>query len=506
MKMPVHDDNPNYFALSNQESQIANRFNIIVQDLIPKYTQIVNDKPEWSVTPAFVKDMLSALRRRRISFELLSQVSDRVLSNKWYTLIVAGEIKTEKQLLYCMLTSENNKNSILIPENSKFYEINHASAYYPASSENYDIERDILGLTRDHKFLFSTEYFNLVLVKDIQQAMAAPEDAEGNWIIKSSPMFTPFIFTGRNSIVNATAGTMDNRGRTFFTLSGGNVKWDINNEFQQLLKSNKRAQDLLDYLQHIAALRGYSSTCIAVDTREIKELWNISDTKNFNEQLDNAIKILDHAKISGKTTKGDFDNKKISQDATKRFKGKLIFYFTDEWLAIMKSIKENQIYSPLIQALSPKNCSKAIARKFINHKRFNAGEQNENRISVKNLLEVTDLPLISDLERPSKASYQIIRPFNEALKDIKEIGLFSSRYLKYGGKKLSPQEEKLAKTDYNFWSNLIIEADWITNIDYSLLIEKKEARKEIAAKEAQQPKRKRGRPRKNSSPSSGETP
>lgn len=496
MLAPQHN-NPDYFGLTEEQASLVQRFSNTLQAITPKYTKMINDRLAWEISPELIKDLIAALRRKRISFDTLVNLADSVLNGKWYTLILSGSVPSNK-FLYLLITSESNGKGALVEENSEFYSLNHSSSILPASSDVYNKEREALGLTLEHKFLFSTEYFDLTTIQDINKAMAAPEDAEGNWIIKSSPLFTPFVYSGKK---NASAGKMENKGNTIFSLSGGNVRWDISNEFLAI-SSNKRAQDLLDYFQHLAAISGYTSTCVYADTKEIKKLWNVSDNKNFNEQLITALRILDNAKISGKTYKGDFDNKRISQDSTKLARGKLIFYFTDEWLEILKATKENLAYSPLIQALPVKNCSKPIARKFFENMRNNAGEHNQYKLSVKALLAVTDLPAITDLERASQASQRIIKPFNDSLADIKNYGIFSYRYLKHGGKKLSPQEEKQAKTDYYFWSELVIEI-YDVHVNYSILEEKKAARKEIAEKEALLPKGKRGRHKKSAPSPSG---
>lgn len=500
MKSIPHND-PDFFGLSTEQFNLLNRFQITLDSIIPKYTQLVNNKPTWSISSELIKDLLSALRKKRISFDVVSKIADSVLSGKWYTLMLAGDVPLDKdkKFLFYLITSEAQGKPTLINEDNEYYNIiNDPDLSFPRSSANHKKETEALGLTPDHKFLYSIEHYYLTTVKAIANAMATPEDENGNWIIKSSPLFTPFVYSGKK---NSHAGKMEDRGKTIFALSGGNVRWDISNEFLAI-SSNKRAQDLLDYFQHLAASTGYNSTCVYADTKDIKKLWNVSDNKNFNEQLITALRILDNAKISGKTYRGDFDNKRISQDSTKLSRGKLIFYFTDEWLAILKATKENLAYSPLIQALPVKNCSKPISRKFFENMRNNAGEQNQYKLSVKSLLAVTDLPAITDLERASQASQRIIKPFNDSLDDIKNYGIFSYRYLKHGGKKLSPQEEKQAKTDYYFWADLIIEI-YDVHVNYSILEERKAARKEIAEKEALQPKKKRGRPKKAESSPSG---
>lgn len=492
MKDIRHND-PDYYLLTDAQASLLLRFSNVLNTITPKYTKMINNRLAWEINPELIRDLLSALRKKRISFDAVAEIADTVLSSKWYTLIVAGDIpaKGEQAILFYLITSESNGKASLVPEDNEYYKIFH-------SSDVHTKERKVLGLSPEHKFLFASEYLDLITAADIKKAMVAPEDSEGNWIIKSSPLFTPFVYSGKK---NAAAGKMESKGNTIFSLSGGKIKWEISNDFLAI-SSNKRAQDLLDYFSHIAAISGYNSTCVYAETKDIKKLWNVSDNKNFNEQLINALKILDNAKISGTTYRGDFDNKRISQDSTKLVRGKLIFYFTDEWLAILKATKENLAYSPLIQALPVKNCSKPIARKFFEHMRNNAGESNQFRLSVQSLLAVTDLPAVADLERVSQASQRIIKPFNDSLDDIKNYGIFSFRYLKHGGKKLSPQEEKQAKTDYYFWADLIIEI-YDVHVNYSILEERKAARKEITEKEAQQPKKKRGRPRKSESSPSG---
>ena len=498
MKAPQHN-NPDYFGLTEEQASLIQRFSNTLQAITPKYTKMINDRLAWTISPELIKDLISALRKKRISFDTLANLADSVLNGKWYTLILSGSVPSNK-LLYLLITSESNGRGKLVEENSEFYSINHSSSILPASSDVCNKEREALGLTLEHKFLFSTEYFDLTTIQDINKAMTAPEDAEGNWIIKSSPLFTPFVYSGKK---NASAGKMENKNEIIYSLSNGNssVKWFISKEFNSL-GSNKRAQDLYDYFVHLAAMSGYNSTCIFAETKDIKKLWNVSDNKNFTKQLNSALRILDKARMSGKTYRGDFDNKKISQDTTKLVRGKLIFFFTDEWLEIIKQTKENLAYNSLIQALPVKNNSKPIAWKFQEHMRYNAGEPNMYRLSVKTLLSVTDLPSIDDLERASQASQRIIKPFNDSLADIKNFGIFSYRYLKHGGKKLSPQEEKQAKTDYYFWSELIVEV-YDVKLNYSILEEKKAARKEIAEKEALRPKAKRGRPKKSAPYPSG---
>ncbi len=114
--------------------------------------------------------------------------------------------------------------------------------------------------------------------------------------------------------------------------------------------------------------------------------------------------------------------------------------------------------------------------KITNHKQMNLGKTNENIISVKTLIENSDLP--QENERIKAINQKIVEPFERDMDALEKD--FSWEYVDKDNNIL--EKEKRPHTNYNEWLSRNIKITWKQEFP-SQLKDKKEKRKEYIKKD-----------------------
>lgn len=129
-----------------------------------------------------------------------------------------------------------------------------------------------------------------------------------------------------------------------------------------------------------------------------------------------------------------------------------------------------------------------IANAFIDARRYNAGEKNENTLSVKALLErcpmIPTYESLPELGYKGQARQRIINPFIKALEYLEnEKGLFTYRFQEPGGKLYKNGRFEAWENDYSKFISLMVAVEWKEpyTADQAHLIEQKEKRAKQAA-------------------------
>lgn len=485
------------YALTYKESRYIIRIGNIISEVQSSY--IATDesgKVETQSNADSKAAILQAFKNKRISRVTALALANRILSGKWYSLLIYGnqaaldEIRAAtgfKGMVYFIECSDN-KNGVIHPaEYPAFYSLREARL---SPAQHRIAERDALGLTTEYKYLYSAE---LYILKDIIALCAEPErvdgEAGGYWKMKSSPMIAALALASpRTKRVDIIGDTV--------TLQSQNVAIYLTNETSRAVLRDINAAKLLDLVYKEAYQTGYKQMRFSFPLKEIMEAQGRTDEKTARKQYQKAIDLLDGIELKA-IAGGDSRNVAVSQRDGGVHGGRVNFTVTLAFLEGLKSTKQVALYHPLMQKLPAKGNAYPFARAFMEQKRRNIGKDYgiENRLSVINLLSISTLPSI-DRVPSGQAGQKIIEPFHKALDAIEEAGIFSYRFCHSNGIDLTDSELAQIDTDYILFASLYIEVKWFIEPDYTNLLEKKEQRKALAAAKAQQP-RKRGRPRKN---------
>ena len=259
--------------------------------------------------------------------------------------------------------------------------------------------------------------------------------------------------------------------------------------FKDIAGLQQSTQQLMDIISARFIDSSKKSPYVTFTVDEYMKLRNLKDRKSAIEQLDKDCTTLMNIMISSKgNKKGDpgfdkfhiFDRAKVENGIVLVAYGTTFFSYASQYG-----------YMPYPQQLLTLNSRKSkhayyLLRKITEHKNMNFGKPNENRISVKALLEACpEMPTYEQVMKTGKhVSQRIIEPFEHAMNLCKET--FEWEYCKHNGEPLTDKEAELP--DYKTFISLMVEIKWK---DYP---EQTRRAKRIAAPEgkAKKPGRKKG--------------
>lgn len=492
------EEAPGLFALTYKESRYIIRIGNIISEVLNSY--IATDesgKVEKQPGTESKAAILQAFKDKRISRATALALASRVLSGKWYSLLLYGNqaaldairADTGYEGIIYFIECSDGKNGVIHPaEHPAYYSIRDTSL---SLAQMKIAERDALGLTADYKYLYSAE---LYILKDIVALCAEPErvdgEAGGYWKMKSSPMIAALALasprTQRIDIMSDTAA-----------LQSQNVTVYLTNETSRAVLRDINAAKLLDLVYKEAYQTSYKQMRFSFPLKEVMQMQGKTDEKAARAQYTKALDLLDGIELEARAG-ADYQRVAVSQRESGINNGRINFTITLAFLEGIRNTKQVALYHPLMQKLPAKGNAYPFARAFMEQKRRNIGKAYgiENRLSVVNLLGISTLPNI-DRVPSGQAGQKIIEPFRRALDAIEEAGIFSYRLCHSNGIDITDGELARIDTDYSLFASLYIEVKWFTEPDYSHLLERKEQHKALAAAKAQPP-RKRGRKPKSS--------
>ena len=485
----IQNNNPKHFALTSDEGDLVIKIDDIISAFNNNFIVVDENGKSQLVLPNDYYQQVKAkiqrtqYNRKRINLKKAEELAKRIFSKPWYTIMIAGESEKTGKLLCRMVSSETKGKSVLIKENSPFYSLPVSSGQFISTitDENYLEERKALGLSPEHKFLYSVEY---VALKNILRLKNAPGEfnvvPSGEWIIKSSPMLTLPVNVGRKAITQVVEGKRQDRGKMIIPIGTQSITFTPNKAAANFLKGNINAQKLLDTIQHEAALAGYKTTRLAIPLKKILEERGLKDMKELKKQLTAAAAILDDMSFTGQLGGGDYEKLAVTQGDTDIKNGFLYVNINEKFFSALKQTKQVLLYTPEIMKLPSMGYSYGFARYFAEHKRKNLGKPNENRISVETLLEIAPYPLYDELPDKGQASQKIIEPFLNCFDKIADNGIFSFKFVRQRGEPLSETEWEDLVKNYRLFASLMVEVVWFDEPDYASVMA---ARNKAKAKE-----------------------
>lgn len=489
------EDFPEEYALTQREAVRVGNAQRIINDVLKRY--IATDEQgniSYVLNTSSAAAVGEAFKKKGPSFKNLVKLSQRVLASEWYTLTLATEEKVLDEagpgfmVLYLVTRDSFAENKVV----KAVREPIEGPLFNTVCMKEL---REQLGLADNNRFLYPAEWEALLLISKIATVYtgeSAPTQ-ENTSIVKSAPVLMALISVEKNSI-----GRFDKTTKTVTYQAGGGVEITIPADAQGVIALNDpNAAKMLDLLQILAYKAGYADTLVSIPFREFMEIRGLKDIKSAKEQAHKAIDTLDNLSFTFTDKKGNMQRIALSQ-RTSGVSGRGIYFrYNQDYFGYLKATKEKTEYPMAMQRLSGR--SYIFARWIIDQKRRNLGRDGniENRVSVSKLLKISGLPQPNEV--PSgHIKKRITLPFDKALEDIVNNGdiIAGFTYRHRGGRELTDEETETMWTDYNLFKSLVIETEWGSmEPEYSQIRERRAAHKAIAATSTE-PKKKRGRPKK----------
>jgi hypothetical protein len=296
----------------------------------------------------------------------------------------------------------------------------------------------------------------------------------------NKPRYTPLL---QGPSTNIFSRIRDTEGRDSFRIDRlGNASMTLNGLTVAIEKYNaiNRKLDvlpkmLLDIL--IQKLTEASSNkTLMLPLKEYMNLRGLADLKTAYKQVEGSLRILLAAKLSFKKHPkyygGDFLNINILSMAGID-NGKIAVHFGEDFYGIIKRYPKMQQCLLSYRINVKKNPhGYLMLRRIAEHKRANLGKENEDRVSVAELIDATSIQQYDSLGEGRHFQQQVKGPFERDMDALKDI--LAWQYCGKDGSSPLDKNTYAKKSDY-FYS-LYVKIDWLNAPDYTEVLTAKNKR------------------------------
>lgn len=223
-----------------------------------------------------------------------------------------------------------------------------------------------------------------------------------------------------------------------------------------------------DFLMYYYTNKGLDTPrMVSFSVREYMEIRGLKDYKHARQQIDEEMTNLNNITLEftekGKTKSESETYFEIGIGAKESGIKRGQVYFKLGETFYKNFIKRGSYPMPYPESLFKIDTKRDATTynlhyKALEHKNMNRGKKNENRISVRTLLNCcTELPTYEKIKDTGRINKRIIEPFENALEKIPD---FSWHYIKSKGELLTDEERSENTSDYHKWVDLMIEFTW----------------------------------------------
>lgn len=474
---------PEYYVITEAEYIAVLKADSAIDRVTRRYMAI-NERGQRSiiVTDATLKEIRAAFKEEDINERAIVALANDVLSRrKWYYIsVVVGEDGQTKPG-YVVFTSDGRQQEV--------GELNGAG------EGNIPELAAALNMPREYKYLPSDWWYAIKQIDTIFNSHITEQN--GIAIAPPELMIRQGVITNTLTKIRAVEGrnTEINPITHEATIKKGNFILTVPN-YTTTKGLRTSTHQLLDALVLELTKTGAKSPTVIVPLDQYMSMRGLKDRKETKAQVVDDMKILKHASVTGEERRGkntqSYSFVNIADSGEVARNGDIVFTFGTTFYNMLLGYPVMP-YSILLQSIdSRKNPnSYYMLRKILEHKNMNQLRTNENRISVRTLLEVA--PYIPSFDEVMKGN----RNVRERIIDVFERDLdalsseFKWEYINSGGAPLT--DEQLANMNYDIFSELCIEVHWLSTFEYS---RQKALDRRAKAKEAGAKPKKRGRPKK----------
>lgn len=505
---------PNAYALSANETIQIERINKIVIEFFNTHREFVQiDPPDDThflarkhniYNQESVGLIKNLLKNKRINLDNAYRIVNRVLNGKWFEVYAAyGSLNAEdfKHLAYITSDKPAAYNKADREQYPKLYEVwdnciktESKDKLFDEVITHYDYDpeglRDALSLGNEYLYLCWGERVNLELIKRIYEFGVEPfiQDTEGFLSIPNVNGTTALNTIGTRALNNAYYDDINERYEIVTTTG---VKVTTNNKAVNISsKSFVNMDKLLRQITNKAKIEGYASNRITITLEEFKTLRGIRDDKEARKQLSKAAEDLYNTSVEYTFGKPQVIIKTRYVEAKAEIKNSSITFYISG--IFFNNLRENKSigYVPNEFLAIPTKSDNAysIAMFLADHKRRNLGRADENRVSIKKLLEVTSLPTVDEI-KPNRYKQQIIDPFINALNIAASTGVFKYEKVLSNGKPLTRYQRANFEYDLSVFIACSIDVTWLKEPE--IYTQVREEKVKQAAADHPKPKRKR---------------
>lgn len=285
---------------------------------------------------------------------------------------------------------------------------------------------------------------------------------------------------GNNATIDPITGTA--------TIKKGSFSLTIPN-YSQLTGLRTSTHQLFDAITVALTVTGAKSPTVVIPLEAYMERRGLKDRKEAKNQVRADLDILKTASITGEEKRGKntqaYSFVNIADSGEIKRNGDIVFTFGNTFYQMLLG------YSPMpypaqLQTLNSKKNPNSyyLLRKIAEHKYMNSGKDNEDRISVKTLLEASPyLPSYKEVMAGNRnVADRILSPFERDMDALDET--LTWNYCHSKGEPLTDEETQ--SLNYDIFKTLLVQIEWRSYPDQTARLERKveriEANKEKSKK------------------------
>lgn len=475
---------PDAYALTENEAIRVQRFDSLIWQFFDTHHEFVaTEWHEWDTEKKYpvyrniYNDESIALLKEFFSIKRLSlanghALATRVLSHPWFE--VMGILKTDVEARgeAYLITSDDKHGRLSLEDWAEFY------AVWSVKDESNALPiRDALKLDSSYLYLCQGERDVLNLIISIHEYSNAPFSTvqEGGFIaIKSTPQTTDLVTIGTTALTRAN-NNYDDLNELFTIVSPAEHRLYLNKNKLLSGWEFEKLDRLLRQINSKAMSMGYTSKSVDISLDEYMEMRGLLDRKQAREQYnrDTINLFMLYAEF---TDSSGTKRVRFLQEQGELKNSNVSFLLSDRVFISMREFGSIAMIPKSFFKL--KGNAYRIAIYLCDNKKRNIGDANENRVSIAKLLEVTTLPLASEIE-PKRYKAQIIDAFFKALDKMTATGEITYEVVKSKGVKLSPTEAFRVHHEYQLFASCLIDVHWSKEPEcYKTMRENKIQRKE----------------------------
>lgn len=511
---PLHEEErkaaPKAFLLSINEAKRIMRAASVMMPILYSYINVKEDQIKTPEMQAQLRqEILSAFTSKRISSESLLKVCNKIRNSKYWTyhisaIIIGKNAPDDNQFEYEIQSNVDwlfsNDATITKAKYPDFYKKNNSIA---------DIA-DILGIPSDVFYIGELElHYSENIYRVVSKTAQEPIKEDPLFItVKSSNIIDSLSIITKSDIKDpAILRSKNEEGliTDVFEITAANgVKLSIDaGKFDELAIMSPATDKLKTLLEHYTLANGYHSNRFYLTLKQYMAALGLKDRKEAVKKFRTGAELIHAIRITAESQDGtEFKGRSLVQELdfiTGR--GQQGTYITGKWSDaylehLARTREQAQMPKAILTIPDNRRNEYRFAKTLFLHKRRNIGKENENRMRVSTLLDVSTLPRYDSIPK-AQAGQKIIEPFIRSMDVLEELGILSweFRYSKSVAKddKLTDQDLNTLFTDYELFSSLLVEVSWIIQPDYNNLLEHKRQRE---ARALQAGNRRRGRPKK----------
>lgn len=252
-------------------------------------------------------------------------------------------------------------------------------------------------------------------------------------------------------------------------------------DFDKLTRLTWTTRRLFIALNSVFTAEGSQYKTVRLPLREYMEMCDLKNEKETRRQVKRDLTSLRKTAFTFTDTtsynRKNFLDVSILQDGG-IWNSIIVATWSDKLFSLLKDYPRMYFHELFYRLDASNKHAAALFWKIQTHKRINAGEATENRLSVKKLLDACpELPTYEQVMKGNRnLTDRIIKPFEDNLDALEEA--LTWEYCHSGGAPLT--DEELQNFTYDLFITLLVQFHWKEYPDQSKLIEGKAKGTKIA--------------------------